>query len=349
MSEIISFKADPPAQYHTIQYHYSKALKQKFDEREKFKGREADLFNDMTIELRRLLEITEDFSIILMPSEKLISPSGWQRESAPIYVNSTEEDIKNRNENCFLTSDLATYPILFDFNSSRDIDTNKITDVFIEDTNILTGEMIDSGVLTHIRSIFNQARQHIDISPSLLTGKWDINSMESCIFNTRFTFGLYPGLSVWLVKPDILDMLEKKMLKDQEWISFGQYSFGNWSHTETDWLDVYVFTKVCEDMLKRDPVLIKNETVYKSVLLYSALTIHPEFTLFTENEKRRSPTIICSRVHKGYEKLDQLFQSKAIGVDWYDPDGKGKVMRIGNFPVHSKEQMGLLVDLIDSI
>jgi phosphoserine aminotransferase len=101
-------------------------------------------------------------------------------------------------------------------------------------------------------------------------------------------------------------------------------------------------------MLEKGILAIRREIDYKSAILNQVIEAHPQLHHFVENDKHRSKTVKVVKTDFDSKILIEYLSQKKIQVGTGYGGYKSEQLRIANFPTHSKEQMEMLVDLIEA-
>jgi phosphoserine aminotransferase len=223
----------------------------------------------------------------------------------------------------------------------------------------LTQNETSTGVSMPLSDIYALRKLHpdkliaIDMVSSAPYPELDFTQIDSAFFSVQKCFGLPAGLGVWILNEKCL---EKSIALEKSGKSTGTYHristlVKNIKNNETpetpNMLGIYLLGKVCEDMNQRGIKTIRNETNYKSVLMYHTIQQSENFKIFVENEKFRSKTVIVADVIKERASFFiNKFKEHNITVGSGYGTGKDTQLRIANFPTHSKETFELLADLM---
>jgi len=183
----------------------------------------------------------------------------------------------------------------------------------------------------------------------------DFNLVDSAYFSVQKCFGLPAGLGVWILSPRAIAKAEEKLGKGH---SIGTYQtipnlLKNALKHQTTYtanvLDIYLLSKVTEDMLDKGIDVIRREAKYKNVLLQHMVNEHPLLTHFVEDKAIRSTTVtVANTATSSNDILTKLNEKGFVLGNGYGTF-KGKQIRIASFPTHSKEQIELLVDVLHTI
>ena len=182
----------------------------------------------------------------------------------------------------------------------------------------------------------------------------DFSKVDSAYFSVQKCFGLPAGLGVWIVSPRAISAANKKLNKGE---LIGTYQslpnlLKNAQKSQTTFtanvLGIYLLSKVSQDMLERGIDVIRRETAYKAALLNHMIDSHPNLEHFVSSKSLRSKTVaVANTLLDSTSIIDKLSKKGFVLGNGYGKY-KGKQIRIASLPTHSKEQMELLVDVINS-
>ena len=205
----------------------------------------------------------------------------------------------------------------------------------------------------HYRKKMNsEINLFLDISSSFVNYNFNYENVDGFVFSTDHVIGLFPGVTIFVIRNTLLEILIRHwrllFITDQH-KKFKNHSGSIFCHREVDLVKLYIFKEICRDLIQRDMKIIRNEMIYKSIILYNVLEKSNNFDLMIDEKNNRSQNILCARVLGPIRELKNYFLQKDILLDYINNKKFGHIIRIGNFPVHSKEQMIYLADMIESI
>ena len=184
----------------------------------------------------------------------------------------------------------------------------------------------------------------------------DFSRIDTAYFSVQKSFGLPAGLGVWIVNDRCL---EKAAQKEKDGHITGsyhrlsqlqKYAAKHQTPETPNVLGIYLLGKVAQDMLYRGVKQLRNETIYKSAILYQTMKELSWISPFIEEEQYRSKTVGVGKLNgvSATEIIEQVKAKKLVLGQGYGPF-KEEHLRIANFPTHSKEQMEMLVDLLATL
>lgn len=346
----LNFKAIPAPPYHTLKFHFNRGVRQKIYSSRLEEAGGRTLIDDLSVSLRNMIQIPDYFSICVLPARlyatsilKDLFPPGIH------WVTSLLSAGKSNNTELSFTG--LEEKILFPGTPSENVSGMKKGAMLLRDTDPVSGLNIGIPEILSTCSDNPAIRVCVDISTSLINHPFDYERIDAYLFNTEFVFGFQPGISILVVREDIQERIRQKWMND--FISpAGNNKMSHpdiLCHREVDLLRLYVFTEMCNDFVRRDPKIIRNEIIYKSILITNALNQSDFFELMIKNEKVRSQNIISARLLGSIEKVRNHFNRCGIQADEIPEKKYGYIFRFGNYPVHSKEQTEYLTDCIGSL
>ncbi len=218
-----------------------------------------------------------------------------------------------------------------------------------------TGVSLPLDFIHSFRKRYPDALIAVDAVSSLPHPKFDLEAIDMLFFSVQKAFGLPAGLGVWIVNERCL---EKANTLQASGVSIGSYhalpslvsmAAKNQTPETPNVLGIYLLAQVTDDFLRRGLQVIRQETAYKSALLYQTLEHLSFASPFVKNSASRSQTVIVAETGSKTGDIVKALQPKGL----YPGDGYGKAkasqLRFANFPTHSKEQYELLVDTLQSL
>lgn len=181
---------------------------------------------------------------------------------------------------------------------------------------------------------------------------FDFSQVDTAYFSVQKCFGLPAGLGVWIVNQKCYEKAE--MLKKNGVVTGSYHDLlelkaqGDKNETpETpNTLGIFLLGKVVQDMLYRSAKMIQNDTTYKATILYQALEASKTLKPFIENKANKSKTVIVADCQNGNKEIIKAAAEKGWVIGKGYGEYKDSQIRIANFPVHSKEQIEQICDLI---
>jgi hypothetical protein len=240
--------------------------------------------------------------------------------------------------------------VIFPGKFPETIGRNKKGTLIYADTDLISGCRFSPPDLMSLKNITKDTHLSLDLSISLANSDFDLEKVDSCLFSSDYVFGLKPGITVLIVKNPffrkIWDIWGHLFYPENRTSSDDQSAII--CHDEVDLLRLFAFKEMCSDLIRRDLKMIANEVVFKSILLNHALEAGKSFELLVKEEKYRSSNVISARFMGPIDRFRSFCLKKGILADEIYQDRIGHLVRFGNFPVHSKEQVAYLADCIES-
>jgi phosphoserine aminotransferase len=180
----------------------------------------------------------------------------------------------------------------------------------------------------------------------------DYNDIDTTYFSVQKGFGLPAGLGIWILNDRCI---EKALKKKASGASLGSYHSipalvekgKKYQTPETpNVLGIYLLGCIAEDMLTKGMDMIRRETAYKAAVLYQAFESSELLTPFVASPAHRSRTTTVAQCMDS-PGLMAFLEERGIIIGAGYGSYKNEHIRIANFPVHSKEQIEMTVDLIE--
>jgi phosphoserine aminotransferase len=193
----------------------------------------------------------------------------------------------------------------------------------------------------------SQVLVHGDLSYTAPTGNLEYSQVHSFVFRTQYGFGMTPGLIVWISGEPFYGKVMALLEKRKEFNAFSSNpGRSRFTSASVNIDKLYVLGMIIKDLQNRGLQMVRNEVKYKSIVLHNALKESRRFEPLIPDLKAQSENIICGRSKASKEELEKYFSKYGIEVDLYDDvDGNG-IVRMANYPAHSKEQVEYLSDLL---
>lgn len=215
-----------------------------------------------------------------------------------------------------------------------------------------TGVSVTPEWIRSIRMQYPQALIIVDGVSALPHLQPDFNDVDSVFFSVQKGFGLPAGLGVWMVNDRCLAVSENLRAAGHRTGTYHTLAAlaSNAKKDQTpstpNVLGIYLLDQVIKDFLRRGINSIRQETAYKSALLYNCLEGHSLVNPFVQRRDHRSPTVVVANSGEHTKRLyDHLLAHGLQAGEGYGT-GKKTQLRFANFPAHSKETYEQLCDLI---
>ena len=223
----------------------------------------------------------------------------------------------------------------------------------------LTQNETSTGVALNMEDIYQLKGKYPDmlIALDIVTGvpyiKIDFDKIDCAFFSVQKGFGLPGGLGVIIANEKCIDKAKELMKKG---IIIGSYhNFVTLAENVDKFqtaitpnvMNIYLLGRVCQKLNEKGMRRIRQETEEKAKLLYDFLDSSDELKPFVKEVKDRSQTTIVIDVPEGNSKeyRDKLASQGIIAGSGYK-EYKDKQIRIGNFPMHTRENIEKIISIL---
>lgn len=357
MPRKIFFTPGPSALYFTVEEHLKKALKEQVAEINHRSPQAESYFKTAQDNLKGLMGIPEDYHVFFLSSATEV----WERLIQNCIIEKSFHfcygAFSNRFYDFAIKMGIKAEKAASDFGSIP-------TDYQIPaDTELISMALNETsaGVTFPAEKIYEIREQHpdaliaIDGVSAFPAIDLDISKVDSAYFSVQKCFGLPAGLGVWIINDRCLQKAEAKLAAGH---SIGSYqalpnllkNAAKYQPTYTaNVLNIYLLAKVTADMLEKGIEVIRRETGYKGLLLQHMVENHPKLSHFVSDASLRSRTVVVANTDGPSEAWIEALSAKGFVVGNGYGKYKGKQIRIASFPTHSKEQIELLVDIMNDL
>ena len=359
MPKKIFFTPGPSALYFTVSEHIKQALKEQVMEINHRSSQAEGYFFDAVSNLKALMSIPDDYQIFFLSSATEI----WERQLHNLVSKNSFHYCYGAFSNRFY--DFATKWGLNAAKQEAEFGQLPNTDpTFIpKDAELITLALNETstGVSFPIEDFENIREAHpekliaVDGVSAFPVFDIDFNKIDSAYFSVQKCFGLPAGLGVWIVSPRAIEKAKEKLDRGN---TIGSYQSipnllknakkGQPSYT-ANVLNIYLLAKVSKDMLEKGIDTMRIEANYKAALLNHLAESNPVLEPFVKDKKLKSKTVMVANTSIASERIINTLANKGFVLGDGYGKYKGKQIRIASFPTHSKEQMELLVDTINSL
>ncbi len=215
-----------------------------------------------------------------------------------------------------------------------------------------TGYAFDHARLENLRTGNEDALISADVVSVAPSVAIDFKLVDTAYFSVQKCFGLPAGLGIWIVNDRAIDKANRKIANGESTGSYHslkslkKYGDKNQTPETPNVLSIYLLNHVIKDMLKRGIKTIRNETIYKSTLLYDLFEEIPILNPYIKTKENQSKTVCVSEIRSDQDRLLEHLNERGIIIGKGYGPYKDTQIRIANFPTHSKEQIEMLVDTI---
>ena len=354
MKPITTFAPGPSQLYFTVEDHIRKAFREGVPSISHRSVAFENIYRLATDSLRVLLNIPSNYFIFFPSSATEV----WERA----IQNLTNESTFHFVNGAFSQKFFETSQLLGRTASANKVEPGKgfsnpevtlgVELIALIANETSTGVVTSNDFMAEVRKQNPGALIIADAVSALPYQNIDFTLMDSFYFSIQKGFGLPAGLGVWLVNERCISKVEdlqanKKNIGAYHSIpSFLSMARKNQTPETPNVLALYLLGKVTEDFLRRGITTIRQETEYKSAILYQALENHSIIRPAVEEKKWRSKTTIVANTGTLTYKLTSHLESHGLLPGEGYGSAKKHQLRFGNFPAHSKEVYEKLVDLI---
>lgn len=355
----VFFTPGPAALYFTVEQHIKDALKNHVGSIS-HRGKEYTAIHESTVSaIRTLLNVPSDYSIGFTSSATEV----WERSIENLVDKTSYHFVNGSFSEKFhqVSEALGKNAIINEAKPGTNHDIAKteipgeaeLIAMVLNETS--TGAALPTDDISQMRALHPDKILAVDGVSSLPVADLDISKVDSVYFSVQKCFGLPAGLGVWIYNKRCLEKAEKLKAEGKYHdtyngiLSIEKFAQKNQTSCTPNVLNIYLLGKVVQDMLDKGIDVIRRESLYKSALIYQLFESHSKLNPFVAEKRHRSNTVGIAEVDGGADNLmKQLSQKGLIVGGGYGPF-KGSHIRIANFPTHSKEQMELLMDSINSL
>ena len=349
----IFFTPGPSQRYPTLAQHIQSALELNVPEISHRSQFFKDYFAFTVRELKKLMGIPDDFSILFHTSATEI----WERLLQNCVVKHSQHYVNGSFSERFFKAagslqleaiaGQAKWGSGFHFDATSVPQEMEMINFTHNETS--TGFMLPLEKIYPFRSTHPNALLTLDMVSSAPYGNPDWNKIDAAYFSVQKSFGLPAGLGVLIAGPRIF---EKALEKEAKGKSIGTYrnflkmrdKFLVHQTLETpNMLGIYLLGKVCADMNATGIDKIREKTEEKYEKLVTFIEKQPSFEFFVKDPAIRSKTVIIVDFPEGAQAMIQYLDKKGLVVgNGYGPF-KGKQIRVANFPAITTENMDQLI------
>jgi len=352
------FTPGPSALYFTAEEHIKTALKKGVCSTSHRGQQFKDIYKECQENLRKLMDIPEEYHVLITSSAN----EAWERiiencvseESYHISMGSFSQRFAkiatqlDRKVHELIVED-GTVP---DFNNIEVPENAEVITICLNESACGTAFPLET--INALREKYPEKLIAIDGVSGVPVIPIDFKNIDTLYFSVQKAFGLPAGLGIWIVNERCLNKAKElessgKVIGSYHRLPDMVEKSKIYQTAETpNILGVYTLAKVAADMLEKGILAIRREIDYKSAILNQVIEAHPQLHHFVENDKHRSKTVKVIKTDFDSSLLIDHLKQKKIHVGTGYGSYKKEQIRIANFPTHSKEQMEMLVDLIEA-
>lgn len=320
------------------------------------RSKEFEEINSNTVNsLKSLLNIPDDFYIFFLSSatecmERIIQNLAEKKSYhfingyfAERFLNISKQ-LGKKTE--FIKSEYGKDFTFNDVNIDNDVELICVTH-----------NETSTGVVFNADSVYDLKKRHpgkivaVDIVTSVPYYQFDFNFIDVAFFSVQKGFGLPPGLGVMICRKSLI---EKAINLIDKGIVVGSYNnfiklASNADKNQTTMTPnipaIYLLGKSCETLINKGINTIRSETEKKANLIYSFFDKHTNIKPFVKDKDLRSLTTIVLETELDTEKIYTKLEYNDFVVSRGYSEFKDRHIRIGNFPMHTFEDVSNLIYL----
>lgn len=355
----IFFTPGPSALYFTVEQHLKEALKANIPSIS-HRSKTYVKMHEQTVEaLKELLQLPNNFTIGFTSSATEI----WDRMSENLIGSNSlhfvNGDFSKKFHSAAVSHGKNAEARIAEAGTNHDLSSMEISQdvelIGLAQNETSTGAAMPVEDINLLRSRYPDPLLVVDAVSSLPIPEFDFNQLDSLYFSVQKSFGLPAGLGVWTFNDRCIEKAEKLKSEGKYHESYNsilkiaKIAEKHQTTCTPNVLNIYLLGKVVQDMLTKGIGQIRQESKYKSALLYNLFESHPKLNAFVSEKKFRSQTVGVADVEGGSEKLIKTLGEKGLNIGNGYGEFKNKQIRIASFPTHSKEQIEMLVDEINQL
>ncbi len=354
MSNKIFFTPGPTQLFYTYQDHFKEAIKLDIPSISHRSKAFMKVFQETRENLKSILELPDDHQIYFTGSANEV----WERIIQNLVIDKSHHFINGAFSQKFYdfalqyrktpTKTLAANGHHFE---SLDIPgQTELVGITLNETS--NGYSFTAEDIYSIQEENPDCLVAVDGVSALPSIPLDFNFVDTALISVQKCFGMPAGLGIWVANEKCL---EKANEIEASGMASGSYhslkmldksARKNQTPETPNVLGIYILGKIAEDLLRRGMNYLRNETTYKSTILYATLEKHPDMEPFIKEKKHRSKTVIVADVKGGSGRIIDLCSNKGWVLGSGYGENQTKQVRIANFPMHSKEQVEQLCDFL---
>lgn len=355
----IFFTPGPSGLYFTVEQHIKDAFKADIPSISHRSKAYVKMHEETVEALKELLQLPDNYTLGFTSSATEI----WDRMSENLIASNSVHFVNGDFSKKFHAAVAAhgknADARVAEAGTNHDLSTAIIGDdvelIGLAQNETSTGAAMPIEDINLLRSKYPNPLLAIDAVSSLPVPEFDFNQMDSLYFSVQKSFGLPAGLGVWTFNDRCLEKAEKLKSEGKYHESFNsilkiaKMAKKHQTTCTPNVLNIYLLGKVVQDMLAKGISQIRQESKYKSALLYNLFESHPKLNAFVSEKKFRSQTVGVAEVTGGSEKLIKALGEKGLNIGNGYGEFKNQHIRVASFPTHSKEQIEMLVDEINQL
>jgi phosphoserine aminotransferase len=350
------FTPGPSELYFTAEHHLKMAFKNGVPSISHRSSQFQSIFKEAVDNLRELLKLPDSYQIVFTTSATEV----WERITENLIDQHSLHIVNGAFSKKFYTAatTLGKQTTLLetpwgDLPDVASIEKDNYDVIAVTHNETSTGVRFPLGDIKSIRNQYPEALIVVDGVSSLPVVDFDYDDIDSVYVSVQKCFGLPAGLGIWLVNDRCIERASMLSSGHKTWntyhslLALTEQAKNYQTPSTPNVLNIYLLSKVVEDMLNRGVKMIRNDTTYKAAIMYNMLDKHDKLKPFVQNSRLRSNTIIVVESDEHTQEIIDYLDTKQMIVGAGYGQKKASQIRIANFPTHSKEQFEMLTDLIE--
>ncbi|MDF2454555.1 MAG: serC [Cytophagaceae bacterium] len=351
----IYFTPGPSELYPTVPAHLTEALDRKIGTISHRSKGFQEIYASATQGLRQLLNLPDTYQILFLSS----ATETWER----ILQNCVEKTSFHAVNGSFskrfyefsgelgLTGIKAEVPFGESFTADSLSIPAEVEAICLTQNETSSGAAMPVNEISKVRAKHKDALIFVDAVSSLPFPDFDYSKIDSVFFSVQKCFGLPAGLGVWILNERCLEKAKAVATKR----STGTYhtidsmlskALVNQTPETPNVLNIFLLSKVVEDMNKIGAKALRESTERKAKLIYDYLASSSNFEIFVQNEAQRSKTTIVANTKLAPAEVNKILAPFDMAVGSGYGNFKEKQIRIANFPAHSEVHVEKLVSTL---
>jgi phosphoserine aminotransferase len=320
-------------------------------------ARFSQLFGDLSSNLKKLLNVPEEYSVFYSGSatefmERIVQNCST-KETLHFVNGSFSKKFSEIAEE--LGRKAIRVPARDDYSfSAEDIPHGANPElVCLTHNETSSGIRLPKEFVEEIQEKYKDKLIAMDIVSSAPSTEVDFSKIDCVFFSVQKGFGLPAGLGIIFVSPKALARSREIEATGKQYMgsyhsfsSFAKSAEKNQTPETPNVFLMYLLNEIVLDFLSRGLEKIKSETKEKAEMIYQALEKSSTLSPFIKNKNIQSETVIVAEVKDGSKKIIEKIKEGGFLIAGGYADKKETQVRIGNFPSHTKEQVLKLCELI---
>ncbi|MDB5272769.1 MAG: serC [Chitinophagaceae bacterium] len=349
------FTPGPSELYPTVYAHMAEALDRKIPVISHRSKAFQEIYANAVSGLRQLLNLPDNYQILFLSS----ATETWERILQNCVEHTSFHAVNGSFSKRFyeFAGELELTGIKNEVSFGESFRANDLAIPAEAEVICLTQNETSSGAAMPVSEISKVREQHkdalivVDAVSSLPFPDFDYSKIDSVFFSVQKCFGLPAGLGVWILNERCID----KAKKVSALRSTGTYhtvdsmlskALVNQTPETPNVLNIFLLSKVVEDMNKIGAAELRASTERKAKMIYDYLASSKNFEIFVSNEAYRSQTTIVANTKMAPAEVNKLLAPFDMAVGSGYGNYKEKQIRIANFPAHSEVQVEKLVSTL---